>query len=318
VARAIGLSRYLPFDDRTQAFAEDPAGAFFPLNLAALSPTLIESELFGHRRGAFTGALEDRKGWFEVCPPFGTVFLDEIGEIAPAIQVKLLRVLQTRTFQRLGETQARRFEGKLIAATNRDLAAAIAAGQCREDFYYRLCADVIVTPSLAEQLAEAPDALPGLVAAIARRIVGEAEAPALAAEATAWIARHLGPEYPWPGNVRELEQCLRNILVRGSYRPRATAPPSASPRRALAQAVLDGTLTADELLQRYCTLVYAQTGSYLETARRLGLDRRTVRLKVDAGLLAALRAETALPRAGDGRGGVRARGAATGEGRASR
>jgi hypothetical protein len=291
VARAIGLSRYIPFDARTQAFTEDPAGAFFPLNLSALSPTLIESELFGHRKGAFTGAVQDRAGWFEVCPPLGAVFLDEIGEVEPAIQVKLLRVLQTRTFQRLGDTQDRRFQGKLIAATNRDLVAAIDAGRFREDFYYRLCSDVIVTPSLAEQLQAGPGELRGLLRAIARRVAGDDEAGALADEAEAWIEQHLGPDYPWPGNVRELEQCVRNILVRGAYRPRSVPATGGSARRSIAQAMLDGTLTADELLQRYCTLVYAETGSYLETARRLGLDRRTVRLKVDPTLLPALRAE---------------------------
>ena len=95
VARAIGLSRYIPFDAEGQAFADDTPRSFVPLNLSALSPTLIESELFGHRRGAFTGAVADRAGWLETCPPRGTVFLDEIGELDPAIQVKLLRVLQS-------------------------------------------------------------------------------------------------------------------------------------------------------------------------------------------------------------------------------
>jgi transcriptional regulator with AAA-type ATPase domain len=291
VARAIGLSRYIPFDPGKEAFAQDPAAAFFPLNLAALSPTLIEAELFGHRRGAFTGAVQDRPGWFEVCPPLGTVFLDEIGEVEPGIQVKLLRVLQTRTFQRLGETQDRRFQGKLIAATNRDLATEIEAGRFREDFYYRLCSDVIVTPTLAEQLLDAPGELRGLLGAIARRVAGEAEAEPLAHEAERWIRTALGPDYPWPGNVRELEQCLRNILVRGTYRPRRPRA-AATTRSELAQAVLAGTLSADDLLRRYCTLVYAQTGSYLETARRLGLDRRTARAKVDAAWLGELRAET--------------------------
>src|SRR5262249_20140703 len=98
VARAIGLARYIPFDPDREAFVEDYAGAFYSLNPSALSPTLIESELFGHRRGAFTGAVEDRIGWLEACRPLGTVFLDEIGELDPAIQVKLLRVLQTREF----------------------------------------------------------------------------------------------------------------------------------------------------------------------------------------------------------------------------
>ena len=95
VARAIGLSRYLPFDEKTQSFTQDFAASFPALNLSALSPTLIESELFGHRRGAFTGALEDRAGWLEACPPHGAVFLDEIGDVDTAIQVKLLRVLQS-------------------------------------------------------------------------------------------------------------------------------------------------------------------------------------------------------------------------------
>jgi DNA-binding NtrC family response regulator len=287
VARAIGLSRYIPFNPTTQTFAEEPAAAFFPLNLSALSPTLVESELFGHRRGAFTGALTDRKGWFEVCPPLGTVFLDEIGEVEPAIQVKLLRVLQTRTFQRLGDTTARRFEGKIIAATNRDLAAAIAAGHFREDFYYRLCADVIVTPSLAEQLQDAPDELPTLVDAIARRVAGDAEAEGLAAEAERWIRQNVGPEYPWPGNVRELEQCVRNVMIRGSYQPPAAGPRPES-HAAFVNALLDGALTADEVLRRYCTLVYARTRNYLDTARRLGIDRRTVRAKVDPAMLAEL------------------------------
>jgi transcriptional regulator with GAF, ATPase, and Fis domain len=92
-----------------------------PLNLSALSATLIESELFGHKKGAFTGAAEHRTGWLEVCPPLGTVFLDEIGETEAAVQVKLLRVLQTRTFQRVGDTQDRPFRGKIVAATNRSL-----------------------------------------------------------------------------------------------------------------------------------------------------------------------------------------------------
>src|ERR1051326_3837551 len=115
VARAIGLSRYVAFDDRTERFAGDTEASFVSLNLSALSPTLIESELFGHRKGAFTGAIEDREGFLESCGAVGTVFLDEIGEVDPSIQVKLLRVIQSRTFQRLGETTPRRFAGKIIA-----------------------------------------------------------------------------------------------------------------------------------------------------------------------------------------------------------
>jgi Sigma-54 interaction domain len=287
VARAIGLARYIPFDPDRQAFAEDFAGSFYALNLSALSPTLIESELFGHRRGAFTGALQDRNGWFEVCPPLGTVFLDEIGEVDTAIQVKLLRVLQTRTFQRLGDTRDRHFRGKIIAATNRDLAVEIPAGRFRQDFYYRLCSDLIFTPSLAEQLLDSPGERRNLVLSIARRVAGDAEAEAVADETERWIEAHLGPSYPWPGNVRELEQCVRNVMIRGEYRPPRVA--AADTRARLVDSIVAGSLSADELLRRYCTLVYAQTGSYQETGRRLGLDRRTVREKIDAALLADLR-----------------------------
>jgi DNA-binding NtrC family response regulator len=292
VARAIGLARYIPFDPATERFAEPAGGAFVPLNLSALSPTLIESELFGHRRGAFTGALQDRRGWFEGCPALGTVFLDEIGEVDLSIQVKLLRVLQTRTFQRLGDGEDRRFLGKLVAATNRDLETLIAAGRFREDLYYRLCADLIETPTLAERLRDTPGELRTLCRVIAGRVVGEEEAEAVAARAEAWIATQLGPTYPWPGNVRELEQCVRNLVIRGHYRPRRPAP-AADPRHAFAEAVATGAFDADQLLRRYCTLVYAETGSYSETARRVGIDRKTAQLKVDPAWLAALRGTAA-------------------------
>src|SRR6266545_546409 len=228
VARAIGHSRYIPFDAKALRFRESWAESFYPLNLSALSPTLIESELFGHRRGAFTGAVADRTGWFEVCPPLGTVFLDEIGETEPAIQVKLLRVLETRTFQRLGETRSRRFQGKVVAATNRDLAREMQEERFRADLYYRLCSDLLVTPSLRERIAAAPEELSNLILFLAERAVGE--------ELAAEVARE-----------------------------------------------------AEEVLRRYCTLVYARTGSYEEAARHLDLDRRTVKSRVDPDLLTELR-----------------------------
>ena len=275
VARAVGLSRYLPFDPDAGAF-EDPDPAFRGLNVAALSPTLVESELFGHRRGAFTGALDDHPGWLETCPPFGSVFLDEVGEIDAAIQVKLLRVLQERSFQRLGESTPRRFEGKLIAATNRDLPAEVAAGRVREDFYYRLCSDVIHVPSLRERLEADPGELDDLLLVLAERAAGPAEGPALAAEVGGWIAEHLGPGHPWPGNVRELEQCVRNVMVRGRYRP--LGPTTEAGLGALVEA---GAMDAEALLDRYCALVYGQAGSWVEAARRLGLDRRTVKARAE-------------------------------------
>jgi transcriptional regulator with AAA-type ATPase domain len=281
VARAIGLSRYIPFDAKTKSFTEDFAGSFVALNLSALSPTLIESELFGHRRGAYTGALEDRAGWLEVCPPLGTVFLDEIGELDAAIQVKLLRVIQTRTFQRLGDTATRHFKGKIIAATNRDLGREMAAGSFRTDFYYRLCSDLIRTPTLRDQAAASPEELRSLILFIAKRVIGEEGAAGLSEEVFDWIGGHLGPDYAWPGNFRELEQCVRNVLIRKEYHPAAAGSSSEAGR--LAEDMRAGRITADELLRRYCSLVYSQTRNYEETARRLGLDRRTVKSKVTAG-----------------------------------
>lgn len=286
VARALGLSRFIPFDPEAGAFTESFEDAFFALNLSALSPTLIESELFGHRRGAFTGAVEDRSGWFEVCPPFGTIFLDEIGEVSGAIQVKLLRVLQTRTFQRLGDTRERRFGGKIVAATNRDPEVELREGRMREDFYYRICSDMVRTPSLREQLDDSPEELKNLIDAVARGLVGPDEVEALTAEVETWVGEHLGPSYPWTGNFRELEQCVRNILIRGRYLPMATEP--RSPERRFLDRVAAGELDAEALLSGYVTLVYARTGSYQEAARRLGLDRRTVKARLDEELLARL------------------------------
>jgi transcriptional regulator with AAA-type ATPase domain len=278
VARALGSCRYIPFHPRPGKFAIDGSDAFYPLNLSALAPTLIESELFGHRRGAFTGALADRKGWLAVCPGLGTVFLDEIGDLDPSIQVKLLRVLQTREFQPLGETKSERFEGKIVAATHRDLGREMQEGRFREDLYYRLCSDLVSTPSLREQLEDRPEDLDELVRFLARRIVGPDEADDVTSEVIAWIEGTLGRDYPWPGNVRELEQCVRNVVVRKEYRP--------TPRgREGSRGLVDlerSELTAEELVERYCFHVYERTGSYLETARRLGLDRRTVKTKIAA------------------------------------
>ncbi len=284
VARAIGQSRYIPFDMGAERFIEEFASSFFALNLSALSPTLIESELFGHKRGSFTGAIGDRTGWLEVCPPLGTVFLDEIGDLDRAIQVKLLRILQTRTFQRLGETKDRRFTGKIVAATNRDLARGLAQGTIREDFYYRICSDIVTTSPLREQLADSPGDLANLVLFIARRIVG-AEAEAVTPEVVTWIEQHLGLAYAWPGNIRELEQCVCNVLIRGRYQPPQAQ--SAAADDELADDVRRGRLTADDLLRRYCTMVYMRCGSYEAAARRLGLDRRTVKARIDARLLEA-------------------------------
>ncbi len=246
---------------------------------------IVESELFGHRRGSFTGAVADRKGWLETCSELGSVFLDELGDMDLGIQVKLLRVIETRTFHPVGDTGSRRFQGKLIAATNRDLAAGIRKGRFREDLYYRLCSDQISTPSLSQQLADSPQMLRELVIYMARKVAG-AEAEELASEAVAWVEQNLGAGYSWPGNYRELEQCVRNVLIRRDYKP--SAQPIQLPGDKLAHEFRAGRLTAEQLLCRYCAYIYRQTGSYEETARRLQLDRRTVKAKVAVAAVEAL------------------------------
>ena len=285
VARAIALSRYVPFDPRTLRYEDDPASHFHPIHIAALTSTLVESELFGHRRGSFTGAVQDRKGWLETCPALGAVFLDEIGELATEIQVKLLRLIETRVFSAVGDSVPRSFEGKLIAATNRDLAFEIHKGSFREDLYYRLCSDLIVTPSLRQQVDESPQVLNELVRFLAARIAG-ADSEEVASEAIHFIETRLPPGYSWPGNYRDLEQCIRNILVRREYNPPAQPDPVQDDLFAEARS---GRLSADELLSRYCTLIYAQTGSYEGAAGRVGLERRTVKAKIDEALLSQLR-----------------------------
>jgi transcriptional regulator with AAA-type ATPase domain len=286
-ARAIAESRYVVFDDRRLAFPGEGEQMFFPINISALSPTLVESELFGHRRGAFTGAIADRKGWLETCPETGSVFLDELGDLDPEIQVKLLRVIETRSFHSVGESAGRRFRGKLIAATNRDLAAAMREGQFREDLYYRLCSDLVTTPALAEQVAGSPAVLRELVYYMAQRVAG-AEGESFAPEVLAWIEQNLGSGYGWPGNYRELEQCVKNVLIRRNYRPALRAG-SDDPVEQFASDAKAGKLSAGDLLSRYVTIAYHRTGSYEETARQLGLDRRTVKAKVDEAMLARMR-----------------------------
>jgi transcriptional regulator with AAA-type ATPase domain len=283
VARAIAGSRYIPFDAEKLEFAGHHPGAplgetFFPINVAALSPALIESELFGHRRGSFTGAIGDRKGWLETCPLLGTVFLDELGEMELLLQVKLLRAIETRRFSAVGDTTLREFQGKLIAATNRDLRAEIVNGRFREDLYYRLCADLIRTPSLKEQIDAAPAVLRELTLYMVRRVAGD-EAQGCVDEVQEWMASNLASDYAWPGNYRELEQCVRNVIIRGSYQPVAKSGEAAD-----GEFLADlgaGKLQADAVVAWYAALVYRQTGSYEEAARRLNVDRRTVKSHVE-------------------------------------
>jgi len=227
----------------------------------------------------------DTHRWLEACPELGRVFLDELGDMDPAIQVKLLRVIETRTFHPVGDTASREFAAKLIAATNRRLEEDMRAGRFREDLYYRLCSDQIVTPSLAEQLADSPQVLSELVSYLSRRVAGE-DGSVLAGEVMDWIVGNLPANYAWPGNYRELEQCVKNVLIRRNYRPSRMGLDPVEEFVEDARAV---RLTANHLLSRYATIVYSRCGSYEETARRLELDRRTVKAKVDGAMLERLR-----------------------------
>jgi len=265
VARSIAWSSYVPFDVDEERFVAAPIDQLRAVNVSALSPTLIESELFGHRRGAFTGAVADRVGWLQSCSPHGTVFLDEIGDLDGALQTKLLRVLQTRRVSPIGDTSETRFSGKVVAATHQSLADDPA--RFRRDLYYRLCADVVRTPTLRERIAEAPGEIDNLVLFLARRIAGPEVAGELADEVLAFIGRELPDDYPWPGNVRELEQCVRNVMVRRRYEP-------AVPRTSTALA--EDRPTLEELCRRYAQRVVAEEGSYRAAARVLDVDRRTV------------------------------------------
>jgi transcriptional regulator with GAF, ATPase, and Fis domain len=279
-AAAIGRAAFIPFDTKTQSYAESFEKGFVSINLSQYPETLIESELFGHTRGAFTGAATAHHGLFSRCSPHGAVFLDEIGEASAPVQIKLLRVLQERTFTPVGGQKVLRFSGRVVAATNRP-EAELLRGSFREDFYYRLSSDVIVVPPLRQRIAEEPRELPELVRVILARITGGGDADgSLARTVDRAIERDLPPRYPWPGNVRELEQCVRRVLLTGRYVGQPLAA-SASPEDTALLEVA-GDETAKGLAERYVRALYARHGSYEEVARRSGLDRRTVKAYVTA------------------------------------
>jgi Nif-specific regulatory protein len=182
--------------------------AFVAVNCAALTETLLESELFGHEKGAFTGAISLKKGKLEVADG-GTVFLDEVGEMAPQLQTKLLRVLQEREFERVGGTRTIKIDIRLIAATNRDLEEAIKQGVFRQDLYYRLNVVSIKMPSLRERRED----IPLLASYFADKYSKKCKPHAMGISAA---ARQLLSHYDWPGNVRELENAVERAVVLGS------------------------------------------------------------------------------------------------------
>lgn len=272
-AAAIGRSGPIALDGPGRAFVAGVAETFVATNLAELSEGLIESELFGHRKGAFTGAIDHHDGLFARCGPHATLFLDEIGDVALPVQTKLLRVLQERSFTPVGSHAPQRFAGRIVAATNRSLEALLTGGHFRRDFFYRLSANIIRVPSLRERLADSPAELEDLVDALLVRLAGAA-AGALRDRVLDALSR-LPRDYPWPGNVRELEQALRRIILSGGYRPDLVPEvDEADPWLAAAAA---GRLDAQALLGGYCRRLYGRLGTYEAVARVTGLDRRTVK-----------------------------------------
>ncbi|MBU2513248.1 sigma 54-interacting transcriptional regulator [bacterium] len=274
VARAIGRSGYIPFDLAKKSFVESFMRSFVSINLSQFPETLIESELFGHKKGAFTGAIEDYIGVFGRCSLFGAIFLDEIGEIAQPIQIKLLQVLQERVFYPVGSRQQERFQGRVIAATNRSINELRNNNIFRDDFYYRLCSDVIVVPTLQQRIQEDPAELDDLLEFIINKIVGT-DSRELTYMVRATIRKQLGDKYPWYGNVRELEQCVRRVILNKKYL--GDSRPEQNTLSSNLNAIADsGEVSANRLLSGYCKLLYDRFGTYEEVARRTQLDRRTV------------------------------------------
>lgn len=179
--------------------------AFVAIDCGALPETLLESELFGHRAGSFTGAIRDRKGLFEEAEG-GTIFLDEIGEVAPALQVKLLRVLQERVIRRVGENKVRPINVRVLSASNKDLGAAVKEGTFRDDLYYRLRVVELVIPPLRKR----PEDILPLARFFVGRLAERLGLPDLQLDAS---CLDLLQQYPWPGNVRELENALERAAV---------------------------------------------------------------------------------------------------------
>jgi len=252
---------------------------FVALNCAALPPNLVESELFGFKRGAFTDANRDHAGLVEVAAA-GTLFLDEVAEVPLVTQPKLLRFLQDGEFRRLGDNQARKSGARVIAATNRDPAEEVAAGRMREDLFYRLNIVHIEIPPLRERPVDVPALAEQLVGRLADRY--QLATANLAPEAVAALTA-----YRWPGNIRELENVLARALALRSGQSITVQdlPPEVGKAVAVGPAPglsdQEPTLPLEEVERRYIVRVLESTGgNKLKAAQILGIDRSTLHRKL--------------------------------------
>lgn len=240
---------------------------FAVVNCPTLTDELLASELFGHARGAFTGAVKDQPGRVEAAEG-GTLFLDEIGEITSGLQAKLLRFLQEKRFERLGESRTRTADVRIVAATNKDLEAEVKAGQFREDLLYRLDVVAVTVPPLRERTE---DILP-----LARRFLGFFARGRQAKELSPAAERAL-MGYAWPGNVRELRNALERAAI---LSPGRVLGPESLPERIAENAggapALGGDHTVDEVEREHILRVLARTATAEEAARILGIDVSTL------------------------------------------
>ena len=272
VAQAIGCSGFIPFDFATHCFKESFKQSFISINLSQYPDNLLESELFGHKKGAFTGAIEHHQGIFARCSEYGAVFIDEIGDIDMATQVKLLNVIQDRQFCPVGSHQTQRFSGRVISATNRNIHQLRKEGDFRDDLYYRLCSDVIIVPSLKQRIDQNPDELLSLINTLISRVIATTN-ESLAKKIHTHIQNTLPANYSWPGNVRELEQCIRSICLTGQYTVNQAT--DIKPQGFVFDMEKDAS--AQHLLQTYCCYLYDQSNNYESVARLTQMDRRTVK-----------------------------------------
>lgn len=275
-ASAIGRSGFIPFDPKKESFIESFTQSFVSLNLSQFPEALIESELFGHRKGAFTGAIENYNGIFSRCSSHGAIFLDEIGEVTIPVQIKLLQVLQDRVFSPVGSHQKERFQGRVIAATNRQINEIRDQYILRDDFFYRLCSDIIIVPPLRQRIREDSQELNELIHHTIKQMLGKSFSELVEMIRTI-IKKKLGQNYLWPGNVRELEQCIRRILLKRTYEGDYKTTLTPDVQSYLIQGIQRSNLNAQDLLSAYCYLLYTRYGTFEEVAKKTNLDRRTAK-----------------------------------------